>query len=197
MIIPFPGQTSLRKQKTNSVNAPSVRTETLKLSVKQEAKILTSPIDNLNTSNVSINEMLQKEQENKTLQSKNLPKEIFTKEDVIRWWKTNAHQQKANEQEQLCNIMLKRELIQLNETTYQFEVENNVQLSRINGFLSEIVHFIREKIKNHELIIQLHVSSDSQPETKHLTGQDKFEKMAKKNSNLFDLKNRFNLDIDF
>ena len=167
------------------------------ITLKKEAKILLEPTGNLHTTNLSISAMMTQEKDIRKQQQKDLLEEPFTKEDVIRWWKTNAHQQKTNDQEQLSVIMLKRELIQQTDTLFHFEVENKIQQTRLESKLYEIVNYIREKVKNHLLSIQTITSSDSTEETKHLTGKEKFEKLAKKNSNLFDLKNRFNLDIDY
>jgi hypothetical protein len=63
--------------------------------------------------------------------------------------------------------------------------------------MAEIMPKIRELLQNYELEIAIEVTHEELEETKFLTGNDKFEKMAKKNSNLFDFRNRFSLDIEY
>jgi predicted sulfurtransferase len=95
-----------------------------------------------------------------------------------------AHTQKLNGQDQVYHVMIKREPVQLDDTTFQFEVDNTIQLTRL-------------EVQNYDLVIQLEMVKDAPEEVKYLNGHDRFDKLAKKNSNLFDLKNRFNLDIDY
>jgi hypothetical protein len=116
---------------------------------------------------------------------------------VVRLWKTMAHTQKLNGQDQVYHVMIKREPVQLDETTFQFEVDNTIQMTRLEGALGEVMAYIRKEIQNYDLVIQLEMVKDAPEEVKYLNGPDRFEKLAKKNSNLFDLKNRFNLDIDY
>jgi DNA polymerase-3 subunit gamma/tau len=141
--------------------------------------------------------MQQQEQEKAKLKQQDLPAEPFTKEDFLRWWKTNAHLQKSNEQDQLYAIMTKRDPIQVAENEFHLEVENTIQQNRIEVHLSEIIDFIREKLKNYQVNMKVVITTTGVDENQFLTGKDRFEKLAKKNNNLFDLKNRFNLDIEY
>jgi len=93
--------------------------------------------------------------------------------------------------------MIKRDPAQLDETTFLFEVDNAIQQSRLESGMDQILEFIRKEIQNYDLNFSISVSENVEDDVKFLTGNDRFEKLARKNSNLFDLRNRFNLDIDY
>ncbi|MDR0801854.1 hypothetical protein [Fluviicola sp.] len=171
--------------------------ERIAFSTKPEAKVLSTPTGNLNSNNLSINHLVEQQKAKAPAVSGDLPKKEFHKDDVIRLWKTMAHMQKLNGQDQVYHVMIKREPVQLDETTFQFEVDNTIQLTRLESAIGEVISYIRKEVQNYDLIIQLEMAKGASEEIKYLNGPDRFEKLAKKNSNLFDLKNRFNLDIDY
>ncbi len=108
-----------------------------------------------------------------------------------------AHTQKLNGQEPVYHAMIKRDLQQIDDVRYHFEVDNALQKSRMDAAIGEIMAHLRKELQNYDLEINIDITNDDTEEVKHLTGKDKFEKMARKNSNLFDFRNRFNLDIDY
>jgi len=126
-----------------------------------------------------------------------LPRNPFDKDDLVRLWKMTAHAQKLNGQDQVYHAMIKRDIQQIDETHYHFEVDNSIQKSRMDLAIGDILAHLRQELKNYDLEIVIDVTKDEMDEVKFLTGNDKFEKMAKKNTNLLDFKNRFNLDIDY
>ena len=188
---------SLRNEPSKPVNKPSVTPERAAFSTKPEAKVLTAPTGNLNSNNLSINHLIEQQKSKANVPQSDLPKKEFHKDDVVRLWKTMAHTQKLNGQDQVYHVMIKREPVQLDETTFQFEVDNTIQLTRLEGAIGDVMAYIRKEIQNYDLVIQLEMIKDAPEEVKYLNGPDRFDKLAKKNSNLFDLKNRFNLDIDY
>lgn len=187
----------MRNEPSKPVNKPSVTPERAAFSTKPEAKVLSAPTGNLNSNNLSITQLIEQQKAKAQVPQSDLPKKEFHKDDVVRLWKTMAHTQKLNGQDQVYHVMIKREPVQLDETTFQFEVDNTIQLTRLEGALGDVMAYIRKEIQNYDLVIQLEMVKDAPEEVKYLNGPDRFDKLAKKNSNLFDLKNRFNLDIDY
>ena len=141
--------------------------------------------------------MIEQQKNKQQVSKENLPQEPFEKDDVVRLWKVAAHAQRANGHDQVYHVMIKREPTQLDETTFRFEVDNTIQFTRLESSLSEILEYIRKELKNYSLVILPEIVENAEEEVRFLNGPDKFEKMAKKNTNLYDLKNRFNLDIDY
>ncbi len=195
-IIPYIGQ-SLRTENPKPINKPSVATERKSFVQKVEAKVLTVPTGKLNSSNVSINQLLEQQQLKQPKTNEQLPKEPFHKDDVVRLWKVQAHEQRNNGFDPIYHVMMKRDPIQLDEVSFLFEVDNAIQLTRLESAMHDILPFLRKEVKNFELSIQLEITKEETIEVKYLNGNDIFEKMARKNSNLFDLKTRFNLDIEY
>lgn len=141
--------------------------------------------------------MMEQQKAKVSVASSDLPRKEFHKDDVVRLWKSMAHTQRLNGQEQMYHVMIKREPTQLDETTFQFEVDNSIQQTRLDSAMAEVIAYIRQEIQNYDLVIESVISKNAPEEMKFLNGPDRFEKLAKKNSNLFDLKNRFNLDIEY
>jgi len=195
-VIDFPGQ-SLRNEPSKPVNKPSVPQERAAFTLKKEAKTLSAPTGQLNTTNLSINHLIDQQKEKSSTLPTDLPRMPFDKDDLVRLWKTMAHTQKLNGQDQVYHAMIKRDLQQIDETHYHFEVDNSIQKSRMDLAIGDILAHLRKELKNYDLEIALDITKDEMDEVKFLTGNDKFEKMAKKNTNLIDFKNRFNLDIDY
>lgn len=159
--------------------------------------MLSAPTGNLNTTNLSINHLIEQQKSKQTVSRENLPNEPFHKDDVVRLWKVTAHAQRANGHDQVYHVMIKREPVQLDETTFRFEVDNTIQFTRLESALGDIMAYIRKELKNYSFVVMPEIVENAEEETRFLNGPDKFEKMAKKNTNLYDLKNRFNLDIDY
>lgn len=163
---------------------------------KKEAKILQAPTGQLQSTNVSINQLYQKHKEQQQVKNEDLPREAFHKDDVIRWWKTIAHSLKMKNQDQVFLIMTKRDPQQIDDLNFLFETDNSIQATRLESMMDEIMATLRKEVKNYDIVIKISTAEHVEEDVKFLTGQDKFEKLARKNSNLFDLKNRFNLDIE-
>lgn len=166
--------------------------------VKPEVKTLSAPTGKLQTPHLSINHMIEQQRENIHIAKSDLPKKPFDRDDLIRLWKMQAHTQKLNGQDQVHHIMTKRDLQHVEDYRYHFEVDGAMQKTRMDNAMDAIMTYLRQELQNFELEITIDVTTDQQEEeTKFLTGNDRFEKMARKNSNLFDFKNRFSLDIEY
>lgn len=166
--------------------------------IKPEVKTLSAPTGKLQTPHLSINNMIEQQREKVHISKADLPKKPFDRDDLVRLWKMQAHTQKLNGQDQVYHIMTKRDLQHIEETRYHFEVDSAMQKTRMDNAMDEIMGYLRKELQNFDLEITIDITADQQEEeTKFMTGNDRFEKMARKNSNLFDFKNRFSLDIEY
>ena len=187
----------MRNEAPKHVNKPDATPPPRAFNVKPEAKVLAAPTGQLNSTNVSINQLIHQQQTKQQQQHSDLPRNPFHKDDVVRLWKMMAHTLKLGGQEQVYHVMIKRDPVQVDEITFLFEVDNAIQQSRLESGMDQILEFIRKEIQNYDLNFTISVSEHVEDDVKFLTGNDRFEKLARKNSNLFDLRNRFNLDIDY
>lgn len=134
--------------------------------------------------------------QNRAVRNEDLPREPFQKDDLVLHWKKIAHKFRAQEQEQIFLVMTKRDPVQIDEITYLFETDNTIQAGRLESIMEELMGYLRAEVKNYDLTIKLEVAVNTTEDTKYLTGKDKFDRLARLNTNLLDLKNRFNLDIE-
>lgn len=165
--------------------------------MKKEAKTLAEPTGKLNTTNLSINNLIREQRERTGNISVDLPKNPFDKDDLIRMWKTIAHGYKVNGEDPLYQIMIKRDLQQVTATTYFFEVDTSLQKEKLDRAMMDILMKLREDLQNYELEITSDISKSAETDVRHASGKERFERMAKKNPNLSLFQNRFNLDIDY
>ncbi len=198
-IIPFPEQAlGGVSAKVNAVKPP-VQSSFTNLS-KVEAKVLTTPTGQLNTSNVSIKKILQPSQDN-TVQDLNLNqstvREKFSFDQVKMAWRRYAHEMKSKGLETFYNAMIKRDPKIKDEVVFSMEVDNQVQIDYITPHVHGLISFLRQELKNVDISVDFFLSEDKDSEVKFLTGKDRFASMARKNPNLHSFKTIFNLDIEF
>jgi len=116
----------------------------------------------------------------------------FTFDQVRTAWMEFAETRKPYKAEYQ---LLTQEII-LQEKTIVLHLHNPVQETLLSDLKSDIVDYIREKIKNYSL----QVIGELQHTDDHkaiYTNREKFEHLAKKNPNLYQLKDRLGLDQDF
>tara|TARA_E500000331_G_scaffold280219_1_gene273425 strand:- start:1389 stop:1838 length:450 start_codon:yes stop_codon:yes gene_type:complete len=146
---------------------------------------------------LSIKEMLEKEKALKNKSSETLPEENYTPDRLTRIWRQYAFQVKDEGKETFYNALLKRDpLIEKNDVLKLF-VDNQIQVDYITPLINELISFLRNSLKNHNITVKIELTENPVEDVKFLNGKDKFEVMAKKNPELNTLKNLFNLDIEF
>jgi chromosomal replication initiation ATPase DnaA len=141
--------------------------------------------------------MIAEQRAKSSVSPTDLPRKPFTKDDLVPLWKSAAHRYKVEGQEPLYQVMVKRELQQINDSIYFLEVDNALSKDRLERVMMDILAALRSQLQNYDLEITLDITSEQAEETKFMTGKDKFEKLARKNPNLAIFQTRFNLDIDF
>ena len=93
----------------------------------------------------------------------------------------------------------------LNEKKFKLEENYNITLTLDNKVQEEVlieektnlVYFLKDKLKNDILSLKIDVKQLKQKELTAYTDEDKFKKMAEKKPILIELKNQFNLELDY
>ena len=93
----------------------------------------------------------------------------------------------------------------LNEKKFKLEENYNIILTLDNKVQEEVlieektnlVYFLKDKLKNDILSLKINVKQLEQKELTAYTDEDKFKKMAEKKPILIELKNQFNLELDY
>ena len=169
---------------------------------KKEAKVLSAPTGNLKNGNLSIQELLrkQKEEKQKALHSgsANKPTEQFSFDDLKMFWRQFAFKQKSAGLETLFSALTVNEpYFNEDDMLITHHVDNLVQLEFMRSHEADLVQFLRSSLKNFDIQLNVAVNQSEDSKKKMYTGKDRFEEMAKRNPNLETLKKLFKLDIDF
>jgi DNA polymerase-3 subunit gamma/tau len=155
---------------------------------------------NLNTQNVSINQILKKNQE-KTEEKGSIyvdrPEKPFSFDQVKMIWKQLAFKMKENGMDTVYFALSKRNPQVFNEIEIHHECDNQIQIDIIQNNITDILDFVRDKLQNYTVSVVFKVIENQEENNKLLTGKDKFNVLSKKNANLFSLQKTFNLDIDY
>ena len=166
-------------------------------SYKGKVETPAKPIINKSVARLSIKEMLEKEKALKNKSSETLPEEKYTADRLTRIWRQFAFQVKDDGKETFYNALVKRDpLIEKNDLLKLF-VDNQIQVDYITPLLNDLILFLRNSLKNHNITVQIELIENPVEDVKFLNGKDKFAVMAKNNPELNTLRNLFNLDIDF
>lgn len=185
----------MRNEPGKPVNKPSVPQERPAFTLKKEVKTLSEPTGKLNSTNISISQLIDKNQKKTSSDPTKQVVTPFDRDDLIPLWKQSAHQARIDGKEAVFHAMLKREPQRLDEVTYLFEVDHVMQKSRLETSLEEIQTFLRKELKNDLVTIQIEISESVEEHVGPLTALDQFEKLARKNQNLRAFVDKFQLDI--
>jgi DNA polymerase III subunit gamma/tau len=89
--------------------------------------------------------------------------------------------------------------LSLNGTVILLTVDNDLQKKMIieDGLQDELVIYLREKLQNNEIKLQIEIAELKSDEKRIYTQAEKFNHLAEKNPNLVLLKNALGLDYDY
>lgn len=161
-------------------------------------KVLSVPTGKLNTSNLSINEIMIKERaKSEHIPEEDLPMETFSNDQLKMAWKQYAFWAKDNQKETLYNAMIKRDPIRGEEDVIRLELDNPVQLSYVEKGLQEMTMFFRKKLQNYRFKIEPFLTENPEASSGYKSPKDQFSAMARKYPNLHSFKSAFNLDFDY
>lgn len=167
---------------------------------KPEPKVLSAAGEKVKSTNLSIKKLLNPQTENGEnygLSNQELPRELFTFDDVNMGWRRFANEMKEQGRETFYNAMIKRNPKAISDTHFVMEVDNMVQVDLISADMERLTSYMRNSLKNYDVFIEVKMTENQQEDVKHLTGKDKFTMLARKFPNLHSLKNTFSLDIEY
>lgn len=112
-------------------------------------------------------------------------------------WRQFAFRYKQEGKETLFSALTKRDAVPANGDNYTIEVDNSIQLDAVMQILPEFNAYLRTELRNHSIAVQVALGNADDADAQFLSPKDKFNKLARKNSNLHTLKQRFNLDFEY
>jgi DNA polymerase-3 subunit gamma/tau len=127
----------------------------------------------------------------------NLPRTPFTIDNMYMYWRRFASLMRQNGEETVALAMGKRDPKLMEDFVIHHEVDNQIQLGKLESLRPDIQKYLRENLKNWGIELSLSQIESSVEDTKLLTGKDKFEALKKKNANLTSFQRMFNLDVEY
>ncbi len=121
----------------------------------------------------------------------------FSQSDLEASWKNYATKISLEGKHNLSSI-LKEKIPYLHENfKVKVQLINNVQKELLDLEKQSLLKFLKEKLYNDKITLEIEINFKKETETKAYTEEDKFEQMSQKNSSLINFKNKLDLEIDY
>ncbi|MBI1268049.1 MAG: hypothetical protein GC193_11530 [Cryomorphaceae bacterium] len=132
--------------------------------------------------------------EEEVTQDQALPSHDFDLEKMLESWNEFVSKLRADDRLSLA-ATLSAEAPTLENTTIHFRVSNDLQLRDIDGLRMEMLEFLRRKLQNYTVDLNVILDQEATIKLKLLTDKDKYEKLLEKHPSLEKLRQALNLDI--
>ncbi len=150
------------------------------------------------TISIKINKNESEEKENveeqKVLNQRETP---FTLSDLETVWTEYSTLKQKEGKHNLFSILNEKKFKVEENYNITLTVDNKVQEEVLIEEKTNLVYFLKNKLKNDILSLKIDVKQLEQKELTAYTDEDKFKKMAEKKPILLELKNQFNLELDY
>jgi len=121
--------------------------------------------------------------------------EPFDKKDLLRYWQEFAeNRRKEGKQQEI--LILSQDPVIVDELTVQIKLNSSVQLDTVDRLKSDLLPFLRDKLKNDGLRLEAELEMDESKRVMY-TPSEKFKYLAEKHPALKVLQERLGLDPDF
>ena len=179
----------LKKVSEEKINKKNIILNTNKTSTKRtisinldEVTTLPNKDENLDSSEKSETQFSEKK---------------FSQSDLEASWKNYATKISLEGKHNLSSI-LKEKIPYLHENfKVKVQLINNVQKELLDLEKQSLLKFLKEKLYNDKITLEIEINFKKEIETKAYTEEDKFELMSQKNSSLINFKNKLDLEIDY
>jgi len=149
------------------------------------------------TISIKINKKEKEEVKEEVKQVLNVKDTPFTFSDLESVW-TEYSTLKQNEGKHNLFSILNEKKITLEENyAITLTLDNKVQEEVLTEEKTNLVYYLKDKLNNDILSLNILVKQLEQKELTAYTDEDKFKKMAEKKPILIDLKTQFNLELDY
>ncbi|MCB0761392.1 MAG: DNA polymerase III subunit gamma/tau [Flavobacteriales bacterium] len=125
------------------------------------------------------------------------PTESYTIDEFREVWKAFAERLKEAENFSLYSTLTARAPRVTADHAIQLEINNSVQEADVINVRAEMLEFIKNRLKNHLLHLELIMVKDDPEATRLYTDKDKYDAMLKVNPALEHFRKRLNLDLEF
>ncbi len=185
--------TNFEENKNLEIDLPQQSKKAIKIvNFKEEIK--------KTTISINPNSEVKKENENKdesVEHQKKYEEKAFLQEDLNEKWEQYANEKENFGKHNLLSIIKDKKAILKENFNVHLILDNKVQEEVINDEKTKLLGYLKSKLENNSIYLTIEVSVKKKEEMKAYTAEDKFKKMVNKNPKLLNLKNKFDLEIDF
>ena len=146
--------------------------------------------------NSKTNKQVEKNDDGVTKEEKR-NKKVFSQEDLNRIWKQYAEEKENISKHNLLSVVRDKKVKLEENFNVCITLDNKVQEEVIKDEKTKLLGFLKTKLENDSISLTIYVTPPKEKEMKAYTDEDKFKKMVKKNPQLMNLKNKFDLEIDY
>ena len=158
--------------------------------------------DNIQKKTISINpnsetEKQDEEKDNSVVQEEKRNEQAFTQEDLNEKWVQYANEKENVGKHNLLSVLRDKKAILKENFNLCITLDNKVQEEVLNDEKTKLLGYLKKHLENDNISLTVDVTPLKEEEMKAYTAEDKFKKMVKKNPDLLNLKDKFDLEIDF
>jgi len=158
--------------------------------------------DNIQKKTISINpnsetEKQDEEKDNSVVQEEKRNEQAFSQEDLNEKWEQYANEKENVGKHNLLSVLRDKKAILKENFNVCITLDNKVQEEVINDEKTKLLGYLKSQLENDNISLTVEVTALKEEEMKAYTAEDKFKKMVKKNPDLLNLKDKFDLEIDF
>ncbi|MBL6663425.1 MAG: DNA polymerase III subunit gamma/tau [Flavobacteriales bacterium] len=158
--------------------------------------------DNIPKKTISINphsktEKQDEKKDNSVVQEEKRNEQAFSQEDLNEKWEQYANEKENVGKHNLLSILKDKKAILKESFNVCITLDNKVQEEVINDEKTKLLGYLKSQLENDYISLTVEVTPLKEEEMKAYTAEDKFKKMVKKNPDLLNLKDKFDLEIDF
>ncbi|HEX5003042.1 MAG TPA: DNA polymerase III subunit gamma/tau [Bacteroidia bacterium] len=125
------------------------------------------------------------------------PRSKIAKDDLMKHWQVFVEKSKKEGRMQLAVSLSGNQPVLIDSELIEIPVINSIQAEEIFDAKQDLVQFLRKALNNNYLDIQTRIVEDAAGSETAYTPMEKFKKMAEKNPDLNELRQQFDLELDF
>ena len=158
--------------------------------------------DNIQKKTISINpnsksEKQYEEKDNSVVQKEKRNEQAFSQDDLNEKWVQYANEKVNVGKHNLLSVLRDKKAILKENFNVCITLDNKVQEEVLNDEKTKLLGYLKTQLENDSISLTVDVTPLKEEEMKAYTAEDKFKKMVKKNPDLLNLKDKFDLEIDF
>ena len=200
------------EKKKATINNPNSTTNFVSSEIKEELKLKTLPneekvlksVVNLKekstrkrTISIDINSLKEEEKKKVNEVQEEELQTPFTHEDLEACWKNYSTKISLEGKHNLSSIMKEKTPTIGNGFVLKLSLNNKVQEEVFNEEKSNILDFLKTNLINNSIQFNIVIKEFEKQEIKAYSPEDKFKEMAEKNPIILEMKDQFDLELDY